>query len=350
MNFRALFSYNFHRVAVLVVIAILVIGGLTGLKSANAQEQGGSGLSISPTRTELSLLPGSSDEVVVSLRNITSGPILAKIFVNDFEPDNETGEPRIVSDPERKNAASISGFLSLTDDVRLEEGESKNVSIPVEIPEDAAPGGYYGAIRFQALPVKDGQTELDGNQVSLTANLLSLVLIDVPGEIEQKVSVLSVNTFLDSNKGVLFTKKPNFVGVALDNQGNSFVKPFGRVTVKDFRGNEVFSYELNDANPRSNVLPESRRTFKDRLILIEKKTVNGAEVTEEESPITMPGRYTVTADVSYGNGGEVFTVSSSFWYVPVWLIVSLAVVILLIAGVVYYLYRKYKSKSTRRRR
>ncbi len=337
-----------NRVFAVILVALIALAALLAPGLTRAQEEGGSGLSISPTRTELSLLPGTSDVVTVSLKNITSGPIDAKVFINDFEPDNETGEPRIVVDPERKNAASISGFLSGIEDVTLLAGESKDVSVDVTIPENAAPGGYYGALRFQAVPVGSSTNQTGGSEVSLTANLLSLVLIEVPGDIEQKVAVNSVRAYLDTNAGSIFTKKPNFVGIKIENKGNSFVKPFGRVSVKNFRGNEVFTYELNDSNPRSNILPTSTRIFKDRLTNLEKKSVNGLEVTNETSPITSPGRYTITADVSYGNGGEVFTVSSTFWYIPGWLMIVLGVLLLgLILGA-YMLYRKYSTRSTRR--
>lgn len=339
-----------NKLLTIPVLIILVLAVLITPAFTNAQEQGGSGLSISPTRTELSMLPGTSDVVTVSLKNITSGPIIAKIFVNDFEPDNETGEPKTVVDPEKRSASSISGFLSEVEDVPLESGESKDVSVNVTIPENAAPGGYYGALRFQAVPVGADTGSTQGSEVSLTANLLSLVLIEVPGDIEQKVIIDSVRAYLDTKAGSIFTKKPNFVGIRIENEGNSFVKPFGRVAVRNLQGNEVFSYELNDSNPRSNVLPNSGRTFKDRLMNVITQNVNGADTTVETSPITTPGRYTITADISYGNGGEVFTVKSNFWYLPVWFIVSVLAVVtaLIVQGI--YLYKKYATKSTKKRR
>lgn len=349
LNLRAQKSAWLIIASMILVFGSIVTFAYTA-KAQDATQEGGSGLSISPTRTELSLIPGSKDEVVVTIRNITSGPIMAKIFVNDFEPDNETGEPKIIVDPEVKSASSISSFLSVPEDIELQPDEAKDISIPVNIPENVAPGGYYGAVRFQALPIKDGKVESGGSQVSLTANLLSLVLIDVPGEIEQKVAVQSVKPYLDAKTGVLFTKKPNMAGVTIDNQGNSFVKPFGRVTLKNMRGGEVFSYELNNSNPRSNVLPESSRIFKDRLMIVEKKTVNGQEETEERSPITLPGRYTLTADVSYGGGGEVFTVTSSFWYFPVWFVGVLLAMLAALLIAVGILYRKYGSRTVKGRR
>jgi hypothetical protein len=326
-----------------IFFSVLFVLATTLLGISTAQEsKGGSGLSISPTRTELSLAPGTADKVVVSLKNITSGKIIAKTFVNDFEPDNETNAPKLITDPEKKSAASISAFLSGITDIELEPGESKDITVDVSIPENAAPGGYYGALRFQAVPVNSDDTQSSGSEVSLTANLLSLVLIEVPGDIKQKVEVSSVKAYLNAKKGSFFTSKPNFVGVEIKNQGNSFVKPFGRVVVKNMSGKEIFNYELNNSDPRSNVLPESTRIFKDKIVNVEKRTINDKEVTEETSPITVPGRYTIAADVSYGAGGEVFTVTSSFWYLPAWFLFVLLGVFVGLAGLAFMLYKKFR--------
>jgi len=208
------------------LLAVSINGGLYVSAQEEATPSGGSGLSISPTRTELSVLPGATDVVTVSVKNITAGAIFAEISIDDFEPDNETGAPRIITNGDR-NAASISGFMTPVEGVRLEPDESKDITLEVSIPNDAAPGGYYGAVRFKAVPVSSNPDVNGSNEVSLTANLLSLVLIEVPGDIAQKVAINSVRAYLDDKSGVIFTKKPNFLGIEIENLGNSFVKPFG---------------------------------------------------------------------------------------------------------------------------
>jgi len=325
----------------------LAIAG-THVVAQDTGDAGGSGISLSPTRTELSILPGANDEVIITVRNVTSGPIVARPVINDFVADNETGDPRLLLEEVEESAASIRGFLGALEDIQLEPGESVDVTVPINVPENAFAGGYYGAVRYQAIPV--GQESQGDGQVSLTASVASLVLIEVPGDIDQKVIVDYVQAYLGDSRGSLFTKKPDFVGAAISNQGGSFVKPFGKVSVSNTRGNEIFSYELNNLTPRGNVLPDSTRVFKDRLVNTETRTVNGEEETVESSPITWPGRYTISADISYGNGGEIFTVNSSFWYIPAWLIIVLAAVVIALFVGGFFLYRKYVTKSTRRRK
>src|SRR5579863_8616026 len=70
----------------------------TGLTAQAATDTSGSasGLSISPLRQELTLKPGQADEISITLKNITGGPITAKVAVQDFESDNLTGNPKII--------------------------------------------------------------------------------------------------------------------------------------------------------------------------------------------------------------------------------------------------------------
>lgn len=336
---------SFVVVASLLMLTVAIAG--RQVMAQDGSQSGGSGISLSPTRTELSILNGAEDEIVITVTNVTSSAIIARPVVNDFVADNETGDPRLLFENE-ESAASIRGFIGDLEDITLEAGESRDITVNVSIPETAFPGGYYGAIRYQAIPV--GSQEQGDGQVSLTASVASLVLIEVPGDIEQKVRVDYVDAFLSDNRESLFTKKPDFIGASITNEGDSFIKPFGKVSVNNMSGTEIFTYELNNLTPRGNVLPDTTRVFKDRLVNVETRTVNGEQETVESSPVTWPGRYTIKADISYGNGGEIFTINSSFWYIPTWLIIVLIVLVagLLAAG--YYAYKKYVTKSTKRRK
>ena len=302
------------------------------VSNAFAQSNAGSGLRISPTRTELSIKPGEAGTVSLTVKNVTKGAIIAKALVNDFEADNNTGEPKLLTDDKKISASSIRNFLLGFDDLDLAAGQEKEVIIPVQIPSDASPGAYYGVIRYQAVPKTTG--EQGAGQVALTASVGSLVLIEVPGNIVEKVSVLSVKAYLTNGKsGSIFTKKPTQSGITVKNLGNSFAKPFGQVQVLNMQGKQVAAYELNNSTPRGNILPGSTRIFKDEL-----------------KGITSPGRYKITANVSYGRGGEVLNVSNTFWYLPVWLLLALGILALLLIGTAMYLYRRYNSRSLSRRK
>ena len=315
------------------VMVGLATAGLLLVPTAatRAQQNAGSGLSISPTRTELSIKPGQAGTVSITLKNVTKGTLTAKALVNDFEPDNETGEPRLITDDTKRSAASIKDFLIGFEDVELTADQEKEINIPVQIPSDAAPGAYYGVIRYQAVP--KSTTEQGSGQVALTASVGSLVLVEVPGNITEKVQVESVKAFLGDKSGSVFTKKPTLVGIQVKNLGNSFAKPFGQVQVLGMNVKQVYAYELNNSTPRGNILPSSTRVFKDEL-----------------KGVTSPGRYKITANVSFGRGGEILNYTTTFWYIPTWLLIVLIAVLVALVGSAYYLFRRYNSRAVSRRK
>ncbi len=320
-------------VVMFMVMAVLPVSQVLGQSSSNT---GGSGLSITPTKFEYVIERGKAELASIQVKNVAERPILARIYLNDFEQDGTTGNPKLITDPaQERSASSRRGYILGLEDITIEAGETAVVDVPIQIPEDAAPGAYYGAIRFQSAPV--GSNEIEGDtppQVSLNASVATLILIEVPGDITERIEVSSISAYLDDQqKGSLFTKKPTKIGVEINNLGNGFSKPFGNIIVTGPWGSgEILNYELNDSSPRGNVLPNSKRLF-----------------LEDMNGVKWPGRYTITGNISHGRGGEILTAKASFWYIPSWLIIIVVVIVLALIAGIYFLYRKYASKSWRKK-
>lgn len=337
---------TFKRVSVFVIAMMILLSSVFAARIVKAQDSTGSGLRISPTRSELSIVPGDSRTVTQTVKNVTQNPVTVQPTLNDFESDGVTGEPKLIGDPNKISAYSLREFISLPEDFDLQPDEEREVIIEVVVPAEASPGAYFGSVLYRASPQGAG----DGGQVALIASVGSLVLLEVPGEITEKIQINDISAYLDGNAGSLFTRKPNEIGVEIENLGNSFSQPFGKVSVKDWRGNEVFIYDINDSTPRGNILPESTRLFLDELYNVEVKTVNGEEEITKISPLKWPGRYTVTGNISQGSSGEIFTVSTTFWYIPAWLIIASVILLAGLIGGAVFMYRKYVTKSTRRKK
>lgn len=294
-----------------------------------AQDSSGSGLIISPTRTDLEIPAGGTDIVPITLRNVSGSDIVAEAIINDFTADNETGSPKILPISDEVLPTSIQNFITNLEDIELGVDEKKDFELEINIPDGTPAGAYYGIVRYTAIP-KDRSLTDDERQIALSASLGTLVLITVPGDITEQFSVEGLEVSQAGKVGSLFTTSPDEVAVKVRNLGNGFTQPFGTVSV--YRGSEtgqeVFSYELNNTNPRSNVLPDSSRTYRDAI-----------------EGVSSPGRYTVVANVSFGNGGEVTTQTVSFWYIPVWLLAVAGVLVLLLVVGGYVVYRmKFRSK------
>lgn len=314
------------RRLILALILVCITAAST-LPSA-AQTGGGSGLSISPLHHRLSLEPSESATITITLKNITSGPIVAKPYVNDFTSDNKTGNPVIITDPDKRTPNSIRDFVSGLENVPLSVGEQKKVSATIRVPLKVAPGAYYGIIRYQAIP--SSNSEIEDGQVSLSASVGTIVLIQIEGDLIEKLQLLALNIYSGDNAGMFFFNKPDQIGLELRNQGNAFAQPFGRVVVENMSGKEVYSYELNSSNPRSSVLPDTKREFKDKI-----KNINS------------PGRYKVSASVSYGPGSDVLIGQKSFWYVPAWLLSLLLIILAALLIAIAVIFRRNSRRKKR---
>ena len=253
--------------------------------------------------------------LVFIVRNVTDSEKTAEAVINDFTArEDESGSPQvIIGDSELPT--SIQPFVQSVPEVTLGPGEEREIPVTLSIPESTAPGSYYGVLRFVDSTV-DSQS--DNSNVALSASVGSIFLVTVPGE---TVDLLSLEEIFISNgddRGRFFSTAPNTVNIRINNQGNTFQAPYGRVLVKDWNDNIVYQYEFNDANPPGNVLPDSIRLF-----------------SEEIENIGNFGRYTVEANLSYGDGGgNLITASTVFWVLP-WttiLTVLVGVVALAYAG------------------
>lgn len=295
-------------------LAVAAIPVLTG-----AQETNGNGLLISPTRTEITANPGESKAFSITVKNVTQGEVVAKAYLNDFESDGSTGTPKIITDS-RRTPYTINDMLKGLADIELKAGETKQVNLSLELGDKVAPGAYFGAVRYAAVP--KSQASSDDQQVSLTASVAHLVFLTVPGTVVEKIELQKLEVSNEKNQtGILFSK-PTKSSLTVKNLGNGFSQPFGKVTI--YSGSkEKMSYDVNGEDTKGLVLPNSTRTFENKI-----------------DKVTRPGKYKAVAAVAYGNGGETVNFTSTFWYLPLWFVIVLIAIALVVIFLAYYLYKR----------
>src|SRR5579864_5864020 len=100
--------------------ALLALASLLCLQSAVLAQARGSGISISPTLTELTLKPGDSKDITYQIKNATIGTINAIASVEDFAADGTTGNPKLLTGPGESSPNSIKNFVYKLDQPSLD--------------------------------------------------------------------------------------------------------------------------------------------------------------------------------------------------------------------------------------
>lgn len=323
---------GFFKTGFAVLTAFTLVGGLgSALVGAQATGGAGNGFRISPVRSELVIEKGGSETLTINIENPTSSTMLAKPVVNNFvASDQEDGEPRLILEENAENEPknNFRNLVGVINDIKLKSGENKDITVTISVPDNANAGGYYGAIRF--VPEESSGT---GN-IGLSASVGTIVLVRVPGDLTERLDLVQLTAGQDGNAKSFLTSGSVQVLTRLKNSGDIHVQPFGKVQVKNMFGKTVAEYELNNTDPRANILPDSTRKFVD-------------EAPDQK----WLGRYTIVANLGYGQGGgEVITAQSSFWYLPPWAIAVIVVALATLVAGGYLLYRKYAAPTTGKRK
>ncbi|HEU5004471.1 MAG TPA: DUF916 domain-containing protein [Candidatus Saccharimonadales bacterium] len=283
------------------------------------------GFRVSPPRYELTIDRGQSQTVSLFVENLANSAVTAQPIINDFTASSdESGQPALILDPNVKAPEkSFKTLVQTIPNTSIAALERKEIKVTLKVPANATPGGYYGAVRFA--PVHGGVT--GPSNLSLTASVGTLFLITVPGNLTEKLTAVSFQATKNGNPGSFFNSGPIAVTTRLKNEGNIHVQPFGKIVVKNTFGKTVYTAELNDTQPRGNVLPDSIRKF--------------------NNPINVKhllGKYTVEGNFAYGSNGDIVSVKTTFYVIPYVLIIIILAILLFLIFVLPKLIKAYNRR------
>ena len=295
----------------------------------------GQALEIDPPVLDIRGNPGETIKQQIRIRDISTSKLLVRNNINDFVAAGEDGTPNILLDEGETSPYSIKNWISPLPELTLKPREVQPLTVTVTIPQNAAPGGYYGVIRFTA-----EAAELTQSGVSLSASIGTLVLLRVNGTAKESMGMEEFYASSAGNRGTLFESAPVQFTARIKNTGNLHEQPRGQITVKDMFGQVVGTPNVNLEN--RNVLPGSIRKFESPL----DETVIGNKL--------LFGRYTADLVMTYANGQKT-TASLDFWVVPYKLIIIVVVSLILAFFLIRFAIRRYnqtiinQSRRSRRR-
>jgi hypothetical protein len=296
---------------ILVTLALLV-GSFASAVPAGAQANTtGQALEIAPPVINLTANPGQTIKTQISLRDVSSGKLIVKGQVNDFVASGEDGTPKILLEDNASNPYSLKKWVAPLPELLLKPRQIENLPVTINVPAGAAPGGYYGVVRFTATP-----PELEGSGVSLSASLGALVLLKINGNVKEGLAIEEFSVNNSGRSGPIFESTPLKFVERVKNTGNIHEQPSGQITITDMFGKKVATVNIN--LPPRNILPQSIRKFEQSLdssVIGDKKLF---------------GQYKAELRISYGANGQVATSSQTFWVIPYTLIGI--VILLLVIG------------------
>ena len=292
------------------VAGLVVLFGSAFPASAASSSTNSSGIRVSPVVTNVTVNAGQTQTVPVYAENLTNSAMTLQVLINDFTAaGDESGAPALLLNGQYAPIHSLKRYVAPIENITLKPGEQKSVNAIISIPQGTSGGGYFGAVRF--LPITAGGK----SSVTLTASIGSLILVKVPGAYKDQLLLtsLDVSHGANSDAGTVFTSGKGLIAaVRFQNVGDVQDQPFGKLLLK--KGNATLaSYEINNTDPRGNVLPSSIRKF----------TVNLDKVGNF-------GKYTVVGNFGYGTSGQLLTGTTTFYVIPYVLIGIVAIVLLLL--------------------
>ena len=282
------------RILVLsILIVVTAVAG--GILPAHAQDS--ITLTITPPFFQLNLVPGQSWSSAIKVVNGNDRPLTLYGTAVNFAPEGEQGHGTLV--PLINESAGADTFAAWThvsaEAVTIGPEKTGEISFTLHVPDDASPGGHYGAILISTKPVEDA----GASHVSVAGAVSSLFLLRIGGDIHEEGSLREFST----DSSVYQSPEATFV-LRFENTGNVHLQPQGDVTIYNMWGRERGKILINSNTDFGNVLPKSVRKFS--------FTWKGGDT------IFDAGRYTAIATLAYGKEARNnVSQSVSFWVVPI---------------------------------
>ena len=283
------------------------------------------GVQISPLRLDWALKAGEKRSGVVNLKNYSpTYSYDVKVSVEDFSVSSNTNEANFfVPDTTHPLIAyDVINWFKFPQSIVLAPNESQNVQFDLDVPENTATGGYYGAIFFQsARKLGDDSNRQESASVGVNQRTGMLMTLDVQGSEPVNVSA-RINDFIASKK--IFWDNPAKLSARVYNSGNMHYFLEGSLKIDKF-GKEVYNKEIS----RSMIYPDKIRGYDEQWNF---------------TPWSY-GKYDAIISLHSADQAINLQAKTSFWIIPWKTTLALCLLIVAIWLVYRFIGRNYEFKK-----
>lgn len=269
---------------------------------------------LTPARQTIVIDPGSNAKVQLNILNDQKEIKKFKAEIQSFEVDEKTGNIKYTN----KDAA-INWVQVNSNDINLNPGQNGKVIFTINVPENILPGSHYLALTVNELP-------LEGEQISVSTRIVSLLFLYVGGQIKEDLSRLSFGT----EKKYFFSQPTNII-LGLKNFGSIHAVPQGEIVLKNMNGKEFSKININPGDQK--ILPNG---------VFEK------EFSFDKFSFGQYGKITAELNIKYGMSGKQIHDSTTLWYLPWPLLIVL--IILILVFIIFIVFIKSKKDSQKNKK
>lgn len=264
-------------------------------------------ITVGPAKLEYKVNPGDIVSGQILLMNETSEK---QVFVPSFEKFIEVGGEKKFLSGEK---SELTEWLKFPNEITLDSGERKDIPFKIEVPQNAPPGGHFAVIWWGNKPVTGS-----GDNVAIVTRAGILVYLQVSGNINESGKLLNFN--LENNKFLFWSLPTNFL-IFFRNEGNTYLKPKGDITIKNIFGKDKVIFSVNDG---------------DRILLPQTEDNLRVNPKFQKTPFAF-GPYRAVLNLNWGDKPESVQKSLWFFVLPIKeTLISVLVIILIYFGVKRY--------------
>jgi len=284
---------------------------------------------LGPGKIEILADPGEEFTRELLITNRTGADRLIRIEVEDFRGTKDPQRTVEFVGPDEENPFSLRNYVHPDiKEIILSHGQRLRLPVKIIIPENAEPGGLYGAVMISSTePTKPGsavEKEKAKGKIKVITRLATLIFVRVKGEVKEEGRLTEFK--VDKR---FYEKGPISFALLYENTGNVHLDPYGVIEIKNIFGKKVGEIQLDPWF----AMPDSVRLKK---------------VKWEKGFLC--GRYSAVAKINRGYKDIIDEKTVSFWVIP-WkiivpgFIVLIAVIWLIIWIATHFEIRKKSEKK-----
>lgn len=268
-------------------------------------------LTATPVRigddNSLLLKPGEKKQVTLKVYNNSSTATKIITLAEDFVIGEDGATPQPVDVTETNNRWSLKKWLTIVPNSQtIKAGETGVVSVLIEVPADALPGGHYAMVMHQPDLGKDAANDEEKSTViNQRVGTLLYVVVDGPIYEEAFIRDLYIPQFQELG--------PVPYSFVFDNDSDTHLQPKLTFNVYNIWGKRIYS----EAVESKNIFPKDSRTF-------------DQGVWER---IWGFGRYKGEVVAVYGSQSATKMLSTTFWLFPLKLVLAIGVAVITFIGI-----------------